>query len=160
MPSTRKQKAREKRSRQSDTLSDAENVDIMLGSYSRDEVENNGSENEMNLDSGSTRPKQNSNVIGDDFRSLLNTNSRESSEITIETTRMISEEISNQMSINLNEIKTSLNFQIQDEISNVITEKILHHGGPRIRWATGYHKGSQFRLRGPKVQWATTERRS
>ena len=64
---------------------------------------------------------------------------------------MISEEIPNQMSRNLNEIKTSLNFQIHDEISNAITEKILpsiqkrhrtgerefHHGGPRVRWATG-----------------------
>ena len=63
MPFTRKQKAREKRSRQSGILSDAENVDIMLGSYSRDEVENKGSENEMNLDSWSTQPQQNS--IGD-----------------------------------------------------------------------------------------------
>ena len=31
MPSTRKQKAKEKRSRQSDVMSDLENVDIMLG---------------------------------------------------------------------------------------------------------------------------------
>ena len=79
----------------------------------------------MNLDSGSSRPQQNSNVIGADFRSLLNTNSRENSEITIETTRMISEEISNQISRRLNEIKTSLNSQIQDAISNAISEKIL-----------------------------------
>ena len=104
-------------------MSDVEKVDIMLGSYSRDDEENNGSENEVNLDSGSSRPQQNSNVIGEDFRSLLNTNSRENCEITIETTRLISEEISNQMSRKLNEIKTSLNFQIQDAISNAITEK-------------------------------------
>ena len=96
MPSTRKQKATERRTRQLDMLSDA---DIMLGSYSRDE-ENNGSENEVNLDSGSNRPHHSSNVIDEDFRSLLNTNSRENSEITIETTRM---------SRKLNEIKISLN---------------------------------------------------
>ena len=125
MPSSRKQKAKEKRSRQSDIMSDVENVDIMIGSYARDEVENNGSENEMKLDSRSSQPQQNSNLVGEDFRSLLNTNSRENSEITIETTRMISEEISNQMSRKLNEIKTNLNFQIHDAISNAITEKIL-----------------------------------
>ena len=98
MPSTRKQKAKERRSRQLDMLSDVENVDIMLGSYSRDEEGNIASENEVILDSGSSKPQQNSNVIGEDFRSLLNTNSRENSEITVETTRMIGEEISNQVS--------------------------------------------------------------
>ena len=97
----------------------------MLASYSRGDEENNASENEANLDSGSCRPQQNSIVIGEDCRSLLNSNSRESSEITIETTRIISNEISNQMSRKLNEIKTSLNFQIQDPISNAITEKLL-----------------------------------
>ena len=63
-------------------------------------------------------------MIGEDFRSLLNTISRENSEITIET-RMINEEISNQRSRKLNEIKNSLNIQIQDAISSAITEKIL-----------------------------------
>ena len=124
MPSTRKQKAKERRSRQMDLMSDVENVNIMLGSYSRDENGIDGSENEVNLDSGSSRPQQNSNLIGEDFRSLLNTNSRENGDITIETTRMISEEISNQMSRKLNEIKTSLNFQIQDAINNAIIEKV------------------------------------
>ena len=33
MPSTKKQKAKEKRSRQSDVMSDIENLDVMLGSY-------------------------------------------------------------------------------------------------------------------------------
>ena len=125
MPSTRKQKAKERRSRRLDMMSDVENVDIKLGSYSRDDEENIAGENEVNLDSGSSRPQQNSNVIGEDFRSLLNTNSRENSEIIIETTRIISEEISNQMSRKLNEIRISLSFQIQDAISSAITEKIL-----------------------------------
>ena len=51
MPSTRKEKAREKRSRQSDVMSDIENLDVMLGSYQRDkcEVQERNSENDMNL---------------------------------------------------------------------------------------------------------------
>ena len=79
----------------------------------------------MNLDSGSSRPQQSSNVIGEDFRSLLNSNSRENSEIAIETTRLINEEISNQMSIKLNEVKTSLNSQIQEAITAAITSTVL-----------------------------------
>ena len=63
MPSTRTQKAKERRSRQLDMMSDAENVDILLRNYSRDDQENNGYENEVNLDCGSSRPQQNSNVI-------------------------------------------------------------------------------------------------
>ena len=47
MPLTRKQKAKERRSRQMDLMSDVDNVDIMLRSYSRDDEENNGSENEV-----------------------------------------------------------------------------------------------------------------
>ena len=125
MLSTRKQKVKERRSRQLDMMSDVENVDIMLGSYSRDDEENDISENGVNLDSGSNRPQQSSNVIGEDFRFLLNTNSRENSEITIETTRKINEEISNQKSRKLNEIKNSFNIQIQDANSSAITEKIL-----------------------------------
>ena len=125
MPFTRKQKAKERRSRQLDMLSDVENVDIMLGSYSREDEENNVSENEVNLDSGSSRPQQSSNAIGEDFRSLLNTNSRENSENTIETSRLISEEISNQMSRKLNEIKTGLNSQIKDAITAAITSTVL-----------------------------------
>ena len=40
MPATREQKAKERRSRQLDMVCDVENVDIMLGSYSRDDEEN------------------------------------------------------------------------------------------------------------------------
>ena len=93
----------------------------MLGSYSRNYEENKATEN---LDSWCSQPQQSSNVIKE-FRSFLNTNSRENSEITIETARTISEEISNQVSRKLNEIKNSLNFQIQDAISNAITKKML-----------------------------------
>ena len=124
MPSTRKQKAKERRSRQLDIMSDAENVDIMLGSYSGNVEGNDQSENETHLDSVSSRPQRNSNSTGEDFRSLL-TNSRENSEITIETTRLINEEITKQMSRKLNEIKMSLNSQIQNAISTAIVNTVL-----------------------------------
>ena len=48
MPSTRKQKAEENRFRQSDVMSDIENLDVMLGSYQRDnrEMQERNSDNE------------------------------------------------------------------------------------------------------------------
>ena len=123
MPSTRKQKAKERRSRQLDIMSDVENVDVLLGSSSRINGEGDQSENELNLDSESGRPQRKSNMTGEDFRSLL-TNSRENSEITIETTRLINEEISSQITRKLNEIRTSLNSQIQDAITTAITSTV------------------------------------
>ena len=52
MPSTKKQKAREKRARQSDVMSDVENLDLTLGTYSRNELveQENNSEIGMYLD--------------------------------------------------------------------------------------------------------------
>ena len=97
-------------------MSDVENVYVMLGSYSRNDERNDQSKNELNLDSESSRPQRNSNLTGEDFRSLL-TISIENSERTIETTRLIDEEISNQMSRRPNEIKTSLDSQIQNAIA-------------------------------------------
>ena len=124
MPSTRKQKAKERRSRQLDIMSDIENVDVMLGNYSRNNEEKDLSENDMNLDSESSRPQRKSNVTGEDFRSLL-TNSKENREAAIETTRLINEEIANQMSKKLNENKTSLNSKIQNAITAAITDTVL-----------------------------------
>ena len=92
MPSTRKQKAKKRRSRQLDIMSDVENVDVILLNYSAINQYDDRSETEKNLDSESSRPQHASNVTGEDFRSLL-TNSRENSEITIETNRLMNEEI-------------------------------------------------------------------
>ena len=64
--------AKEMRSRQLDILSDVENVDIILICCSKENERDNKSESELNLDSGSTRPQQSSTLVGEDFRSLLN----------------------------------------------------------------------------------------
>ena len=93
MPSTRKHKAKERRSRQLDFMSDVENADVMLGNYSREDEGNYHSDIELTLHPVSIRPQQNSNVVGEDFRSLL-TNSRENNKITIETTRIMIDDVS------------------------------------------------------------------
>ena len=58
MPSTRKQKAREKRSRQSDVMSDIENLDVMLGSYQRENSESRNEIEENTLDQRSDRREE------------------------------------------------------------------------------------------------------
>ena len=124
MPSTRKQKAKEKRSRQSDVLSDIENLDVMLGSYQRDNSEvQDRSENEIDLESN--RRKDSSNHNENDYRSYLNTNNSEISGMTVETSRAISSEISSQKSRKLEEMQTSLNSHILDAINAVIDRNVL-----------------------------------
>ena len=68
-PFTGNQKAKERHSWQLDIMSNVENVDTMLGSYSRGEERNDQSESELNLDSGSISPQQSSNLAVEDFRS-------------------------------------------------------------------------------------------
>ena len=89
MPSTRKQKAKEKSSRQLVVMSDLENMDVMLGNYSRNDLD---SQKQTEGDSESNE-LQTVNPTSEDFRSLNNTNSRENSEITRETARNIANEI-------------------------------------------------------------------
>ena len=89
MPSTRKQKAKERRSRQVDLMSDTENLDIMLGFYSRNELESNSIDRNDDIDHESDRTRQDVAQNSKDFRSLLNSNSRENSESTIETIRIL-----------------------------------------------------------------------
>ena len=129
MPSTRKQKAREKRSRQSDVMSDIENLDIMLGNYHEsDQVrDENLSDTGLNLDSRKSNKEVNS--ISGNFRTLLNTNVSENSEITVETSRAINSEISSQMSRKLEEMRSDLNSHISNAIDSANEERVI----PSIR---------------------------
>ena len=113
MPSTRNQKAKEKRSRQSDVMSDLENMDVMLGIYSRNDLY---SQRETEGDSESTG-LQTVSPAREDFRSLKNTNSRENSEITNET--------ATQVTRILDEIREDLNSQIVEVINSALAEKVL-----------------------------------
>ena len=96
MPSTRKQRAKERRSRQVDLMSYAENLDIMLVSYSRNELESNSIDRNDDIYHGSDRTRQDVAQNSEDFRSLLNTNSGENSESTGGTMRLVNSEVSKQ----------------------------------------------------------------
>ena len=98
MPSTRKQKAREKRAKQSDVMSDVENLDVMLGTYSRNELDEQENNIEIEMALESRRCQEDTNLIGENFRSSLNANMSVNSEITVETSRAINLGSSTQMS--------------------------------------------------------------
>ena len=125
MPSTTYQKAKEKRSTQSDIMSDIENLDVMLRGYQRDncEVQERNCENEMDL--RSTRQEEGLNQNDTEFRSYLNTNFSENSGLTEETSRAINLENSPEMSRKLEEMKSDLNAHILDAIDTAIEEKVI-----------------------------------
>ena len=72
MPSNRNQKAKEKRSRLSDFVSELENMNIILGVFTRCDYE---VEVEIGIDPKSDELHGNANPTGEELRSLLNTNS-------------------------------------------------------------------------------------
>ena len=125
MPSTRKQKAKEKRSRHSDVMSDIENLDVMLGNYTNSENRYQEAIDQIEIDPESGRRQQDLDQKESNYRSLLNTNLSENSEITVEPSRMINSEISSQMSRKIEEMKSDLNSHILEVINSAIEERIL-----------------------------------
>ena len=125
MPSIRKQKAKEKRSRHSDVMSDIENLDVMLGNYTNSENRDQEAIDQIGIDPESERRQQALDQNEPNYRSLLNTNLSENSEITVETSRMINSEISLQMSRKIEEMKSDLNSHILEVINSAIEERIL-----------------------------------
>ena len=124
MPSTRKQKAREKRSRQSDVMSDLENMNVMLGNYQENQSDIDLNENvEMDLRSNGTRTDIVRNC--EDFRTLLTSEGRNRYEIPTETNRLITEEITSQMNRKIDELKRNLDTQITESINSAIHDSIL-----------------------------------
>ena len=83
------------------------------------------SENEEIVDLRSSERKGNANPNSDDFRTLLNFNSKGSSMITAEIMRMLESVITSKVSSNLIEIKIALIFQIRKAIEQAITEQDL-----------------------------------
>ena len=125
MPSTRKQKAREKRSRHSDVMSDIENLDVMLGNYTNSEIRDQEAVDQIEYDPESRRRQQDLEQNEGSYRSLFNTNLSENSEITVETSRMINSELSSQMSRKIEEKISDLNSHFLEVINWAIEEKIL-----------------------------------
>ena len=68
------------------------------------------------MDLTSNGPHQGANTNAEDFRTLLNTSSKGSSEVTAETVRMINSEITSQVSNKIEEITLGSNVQVREAI--------------------------------------------
>ena len=106
-------------------MSDFEDMNLMLGNFPVIEYENNSFQREVSTKPASRELQENTNTIGEDFRSLLITNSRDNSEMIVETGRIINSNLASQMSGKLNEIKMYLNSQNIQAIDTDIAEIVL-----------------------------------
>ena len=97
-------------------MPDIEILDVMLGKYSRNEVDSQLSENDENMDQRTNERQTNTNPSGDDLRTFLNTNSVGNSDITPETVRIINSEITNQVFSKICEFNVDLNLHIRKTI--------------------------------------------
>ena len=125
MPSNRKQKAKERRSRRSDLMSDIENLDVMLGSYQRDNCEIQNGNDDDEIDPRSIGREESPNQNENDYRTHLNANPSENSCLTVETSRAINSEISTQMSRIFEELQSSLKSQILDVTNTAIEIRVI-----------------------------------
>ena len=78
-------------------MSDTENLDIVLGTNPRNELESNSGDRNDEVDLESNRTRVDVVKNSKDFRSLLNSNSWENSNSTIETMRLVNSEVSNKI---------------------------------------------------------------
>ena len=106
-------------------MSDIENLDVMLGNYANSDIRDQETVDQMEIDPESSKRQQGFGQEESNYRSLLNTNLSENSEITVEFSRAISSEISSQLSRKLEEMKSDLNSHILKAINSAIDEKIL-----------------------------------
>ena len=107
------------------------------------EVESHLSENERNVDFGLVSERKVATQKVEGFRTLLNTNSRESSETKAERVKIMNSEITSQGSSKLNEFKIDLNIQICGSIEQAMLDQVL-----TTFWNTveGAEKGSRINI--------------
>ena len=104
-------------------MSDFEIFDVILGNLPESSLGERGNASEIDVYLESRRQQQNTNLVGDNFRLLLNTDVSDKNEITAETSRAINSDISLQISRKLEEIKSYLNSYILEVINSAIEER-------------------------------------
>ena len=100
------------------------NLDVMLGNYQESDQVRDENLSNTDFDLESRRPQSEANSISGNFRSLLNTNKSEKSEITAETSRAINSELSSQMFRKL-DMKSDLKSHILNAIDSAIEVKVI-----------------------------------
>ena len=105
----------------------------MMENYPKKEIDSQTIDREIEMDQRSNRPQPILDPNSEEFsntnireaKTLLNTNSRENSESTVDTAQVINSEIASHISRKLEDFKDNLNCQNQDAINVAIVEKVL-----------------------------------
>ena len=130
-------------------MSDVENLDVMIGTYTRNELDERENNSGLEMDLGSGRRRENTDLVGENIRSSLNANMSVNSEITAESSRAINSEISPRMSRRFEEIKSNLNSHILEVLNAAIEEKV----SPTIRSVVEDSEGAKSTKWGPRSDW-------
>ena len=80
---------------------------------------------EDDVDSVSEGLQENTNTLGKDFSTLLNSNSRVNCEMTADFVRLIMSELASQMAKKLDGIKIDINSETLQAINFAITESMI-----------------------------------
>ena len=123
MPSTRRQKAKTRKSREMDMMSDMDNLDVMLGNGSENPIERELTEA---IEQSSVRSDSEANLYQrDEYRNF----SHENSEYRQNDVRQSFETFSNEFNLRLSQEMDSMmamvHSQINRAISTAISEKVL-----------------------------------
>ena len=122
MPSTRRQKAKARRSREADIMSDIENMDVLIG---------NPNLTENRLDFDITSERSNSNARGS-----------QSQENEIRTASDNTNELRNELNLRISQEMDSLMFSVNSQIQRTINEAINSQILPQIQNSIRQVQGS------------------
>ena len=127
MPSTRKQKAKARKSREMDMMSDFENFDVMLGNDNNNPIEKELADA---IDQSSTHGDADANVYqGSEYRDYLHENDL----LRQNEVRQSFETFSNEFNLRLSQEMDSMMSMMHSQINRAITAAIAERVLPEIQ---------------------------
>ena len=127
MPSTRKQKAKARKSREMDMMSDFENLDVMLGNSNNNPIERELAEA---IDQSSTHGDGDTNAYQEnEYRNYLHENDL----LRQNEVRLSFETFSNEFNLRLSQEKDSMVSMMHSQINRAITTAIAERVTPEIQ---------------------------
>ena len=127
MPSTRKQKAKARKSREMDMMSDIENLDVMLGNSNNNPIEKELAEA---IDQSSTHGDSDTNAYQEiEYRNYLHENDL----LRQNEVRQSFETVSNEFNLRLSQEMDSMMSMMHSQINRAITTALVERVIPEIR---------------------------
>ena len=123
MPSTRKQKAKDRKSREMDMMSDFENLDVMLGSTNNNPIERELTEA---IDQSSTHGDADTNAYQEnEYRNYLHENDLQRQNEVRQSFETFSNEFNHRLSQEMDSMMSMMHSQINRAITTAIAERVI-----------------------------------